>query len=131
MKDTEDELQFGDMIELDFVGEEDGIKKHSHLEMKFMPEVVNDLLEEDVIEIREVEDEEEKEETVEFTDDDDNLIDDIYEDIESLEKRVDALEDAVKKQNKTLDKICDKLESLIECIHDINTKKNAKTAPKK
>ena len=53
MKGTEDELQFGDVIELDFVGEEDGVTKHTHLECKFLPELADELLKEDIIEVRE------------------------------------------------------------------------------
>lgn len=56
MAESGEELNFGDMIELDFVGEEDGVKKHSHVEMKFIPEVVDDLLEEEIITVKEVKD---------------------------------------------------------------------------
>lgn len=57
MKGTDDELQFGDVIELDFVGEEDGVRKHSHFEVEFKPEYIEELLEEEVIEEREGEEE--------------------------------------------------------------------------
>ena len=91
MKDTEDELQFGDMIELNLVKDEDGHRIHSHLECKFVPELIDTLLENDVIEV--VEDEEE--EGLEFADDDDSIIDDILEDIENIEKRLDTLEENI------------------------------------
>lgn len=123
MKGTEDELQFGDMIELDLLKEENGHKTHSHLECKFVPELIDTLLENEVIEV--VEDEE-KEEGLEFADDDDSLIDDILEDIESVEKRLDVLEENNKRANKILDKIYEKVESMIEVIKPKdNTKKQS------
>lgn len=123
MKGTEDELQFGDMIELNLVKEEDGRKVHSPLECKFIPELIDMLLENDVIEV--VEDEEE-EEDLEFADDDDSLIDDILEDIENIEKRLDVLEENNKRANKILDKIYEKVESMIEAMKPVKPKDNAK-----
>lgn len=59
MKNTEDELQFGDMIELDFTRDTEKGTVHHHMECKLMPELVPMLLEYNVIEEKEVEDEEE------------------------------------------------------------------------
>lgn len=123
MKGTEDELQFGDMIELNLVKDEDGHKVHSHLECKFIPELVDMLLKNDVIEV--VGDEEE-EEGLEFADDDASLIDDILEDIENIEKRLDVLEENNKRANKILDKIYEKVDSMIEAMKPVKPKDNAK-----
>lgn len=61
MKGTEEELQFGDVIELDLTKEmENGHTKHHHLECKFVPELLPLLLESEVIEVREDEDEQPK-----------------------------------------------------------------------
>lgn len=124
MKGTEDELQFGDMIELNLVKEEDGRKVHSHLECKFIPELIDMLLENDVIEV--VEDEEkEEEEGLEFADDD-SLIDDILEDIENIEKRLDILEESNKKTLKTIEKAYEKLDALLDIVKASKPKDNAK-----
>mgnify|MGYP003456868727 CR=1 FL=1 len=51
MTGTDDELQFGDVIELDFVREmKNGKVKHQHMEVKFIPELVDVLIENEVIE---------------------------------------------------------------------------------
>ena len=113
MKGTEDELQFGDMIELNLVKEEDGHKVHSHLECKFIPELIDMLLENDVIEV--VGDEEE-EEGLEFADDDDCLIDDILEDLENSKKRT----------LKTIEKAYEKLDALLDIVKVSKPKDNAK-----
>ena len=95
MKGTDDELQFGDVIELDLVGNEDGVTKHTHLECKFCPELVDELLKEDIIEVKKTKDEKDKtgsawtfkkeykkEDLIDFDDD-------------SLEKKVEELENRV------------------------------------
>lgn len=50
MKGTQDEVQFGDMLELDFTKDTKNGTIHKHLELKFIPELVDVLIEEDVIE---------------------------------------------------------------------------------
>lgn len=57
MKGTEDELQFGDMIEMDFTRDTKGGVIHHHIECKFLPELIPTLLEDEAIEEREVEEE--------------------------------------------------------------------------
>jgi len=52
MAGTDDELQFGDMIELDFTREKNGSVTHHHLECKFIPELVDFLLDEEIIEVK-------------------------------------------------------------------------------
>ena len=58
MKGTEDEVQFGDMIQLDFTKHtENGKVKHQHLECEFVPGIVDYLLEEEIIEEKEFKEE--------------------------------------------------------------------------
>ena len=54
MKGTGDEIQFGDIIKLDLTKETSrGTVKHRHLEVEFLPGIVDYLVEEDVIEVKE------------------------------------------------------------------------------
>lgn len=56
MKDSGEELKFGDMIELDFTKDtDDGHICHHHLECKFIPGLIPMLLEQKIIEEREFE----------------------------------------------------------------------------
>ena len=96
MAGTDDELQFGDMIELDFVREmKNGRVKHQHMEVKFIPELVDILLENEVIEEKEDKDECGKKTIISFLDDD--FEDDLEDRIEELEDRVTELEGAIAK----------------------------------
>ena len=52
MKGTQDEVQFGDMLELDFTKDTKNGTIHRHLETKFIPELVDILVEEGVIEVK-------------------------------------------------------------------------------
>lgn len=86
MAGTDDELQFGDVIELDFVREmKNGKVKHQHMEVKFIPELVDVLIENEVIE--------EKEEDI--TGCDKKAIISFIEDTFEEEDRVDELENRV------------------------------------
>ncbi len=59
LKKTGEELQFGDMIELDFTKDlEDGGVKYHHMECRFIPELVPLLVENDIIDVTEEEDKE-------------------------------------------------------------------------
>lgn len=52
LKDTEEELQFGDQIKLDFTEDmEDGHVTHHHLDCKFVPELVPMLVAQDIIDV--------------------------------------------------------------------------------
>ena len=84
MKGTDDELQFGDIIELDLVGEEDGVTKHSHVELEFLPEFVDELLEDEVIEEKEAE-----EDLLDF---EDSSLEPIIGKLEELDNRLGNLE---------------------------------------
>lgn len=57
MKDSNEELKFGDIIELDFTKDtEDGHTRHHHLECKFIPDLIPLLLKQEIIVEKEVED---------------------------------------------------------------------------
>ncbi len=69
MKGTDDVLEFGDQIVLDFSSkDEEGKTTHHHLDCKFIPVLVDTLLENDIIEVREVEGDEEETDTLDFGD---------------------------------------------------------------
>lgn len=57
---TDDEVQFGDHIEVNFTEDTDkGTTKHYHFDCKFIPELVPMLLEHEVIEAEETEEDDE------------------------------------------------------------------------
>lgn len=64
LKDSNEELKFGDIIELDFTKDmKNGNTRHHHLECKFIPDLIPLLLKQEIIIEKEVEDK-----TVETTD---------------------------------------------------------------
>lgn len=97
MKGTDDELKFGDMIELDFTKEgKDGHVKHHHMECKFLPEFLEMLLENDIIEER-GEDEPEDNGPLDFEFNNfDEALDELFECFDNLKESVDALTKEVK-----------------------------------
>lgn len=78
MKETQEELKFGDMIELDFSNDNGEKTVHHHMECKFIPELVDTLLENDIIEEKEIK---EKPETIDFNveDEEDTVIDELIQ----------------------------------------------------
>ena len=71
MKGTEDEVQFGEIIELDLTKRTDrGTMKHQHLEVEFCPEIVDYLVEEEIIEVKEFKEEPAKQGILNFEFDD-------------------------------------------------------------
>lgn len=96
MQETAEELEFGDMIVLDLSHDmENGHTKHHHLECKFMPELVPILLEEGIIEEKEVK----EEKPLDFQDNP-PMIKELLKDNQNLKKRVYTLEKAVIKLHK-------------------------------
>lgn len=103
MTGTDDELKFGDMVELDFTREnEKGNTVHHHMDVKFIPELVDMLLENGVIEVEDDENEEESWDACPELEELSEAFDEMLEDFENLEKRVDAIEESVKRINLTL-----------------------------
>lgn len=109
MTGTDDELEYGDIIKVDLSKG----KKHEHIECKFHPALVGILLDEGIIEMRDVEEKEEEEEDtkdfLEFDDDDDILL------------MLDEILDMQKEQGKNLDKLCDRLIELEGVIADLSS----------
>ena len=106
MKGTDDELQFGEVIELDMVGKEKGKVKHTHLEVEFLPELVDELLEQEVIEERESD--EEDDELINFSDD----LDEIWDKLE----KTDCVIEELQKQNKKILAEVEALEKLYKTL---------------
>lgn len=92
MKNTEDELQFGDMIELDFTRDTENGVVHHHMECKFLPDLIPLLLEDEAIEEREVKKEEKEEGN---TAEECSVMEELLKANEALEMRVENLESAV------------------------------------
>ena len=85
MKGTDDELQFGDQIELDITKDEEDRTVHRHMDCKFIPELVELLLENDIIEQRDCKGPEGLSE--------EEVINDIYSRLEELNDRLTAIEE--------------------------------------
>lgn len=85
---TEEEVQFGDMIESDFIkkDEDTGRPAHHHLECTFAPEVVDFLIANGIIECRDDEDTPDEENV-------DKTLDEIIEELHSINARFNRLED--------------------------------------
>ena len=128
MKGTDDELQFGDVIELDFVGEEDGKTKHTHLEVEFMPEVVDDLLEQEVIEVSGDEDEEEEKELIDFDSEESEILEELDDRMTDLEGRVAELEEGLRL---ITEECLSRTKQLIQSVDKAIGKSEKKTAKKK
>lgn len=107
MTGTDEEIQFGEMIELDFTKDSKNGVTHHHMECKFIPELVDMLLENDIIEVVDDEEEEENEEMclrdylLEF----DKTLNDLSEASMDWERRIKTLEEEIKKINLTLHSI--------------------------
>ena len=87
IKGTDEELKFGDIIEADFTKESKGKTIEHHLECKFIPELIDILLENDIIEMRESK-------PLHFTSKDD-IIEELQKAVECLENRIIDLEGTV------------------------------------
>ena len=89
-KSTGGEIQFGDRIQLDFTKElSNGRFKHHSMDCTFIPELVDLLLEQDVIEVQE---EEMPRSVISFADSvEEDLIENIIKANEDLEKKVEVL----------------------------------------
>ena len=109
MKGTDDEVQVGDVIEVTLFGDEDGVRKHTHMECKFRLEFADELIDADIIEEREVEDD-----LIDFSDDEDfqDFREAVAQDIEELNEkyavllqRIECLEDSSLAQKEILDAV--------------------------
>lgn len=102
MKDSGEELQFGDMIELDFTKDtEDGHTSHHHMECKFIPGLIPMLLEQEIIEEKEFKDENPDTTSNENYD----IAKDIISIIENLALKVQKMESTINNLNKIIRKL--------------------------
>lgn len=87
---TDEEVQFGDMIESDFIkkDEDTGIPAHHHLECTFAPEVVDFLIANGIIECRSDEDTPEEENT-------NKTLDEMAKDLHDINERLSSLENVL------------------------------------
>lgn len=122
VKETDEEIQFGDTIQLDMT------KKTKHGvhtikdEVKFSPMILPLLLEVGIIEERE----NEGDELLDFEEDSCETLEALLEDFDVLEERVDKLEEQQKKVLGNLNKVMDKLTTLIEVFSETKTTKKKK-----
>lgn len=93
MKETENEVQFGDIIQLDLTKRTDkGKIKHHHLEVEFQPGIVDYLIEEGIIEVKEFKEEPIKQGIIDFDFEDDEDKEDYDEEEDCLvEKLLDSI----------------------------------------
>lgn len=97
MKGTEEELQFGDMVEVDLIKNmDDGGIRRKHLECKFVPELIPVLLEDDIIEEADVESDEEDDEDDIPSEEQCCIIEQMVIAHENLEAKVEQLEEELR-----------------------------------
>ena len=102
MKDSGEELKFGDMIELDFTKDtNDGHTCHHHLECKFVPGLIPMLLEQEIIKEEEFKDENTDTPSNENYD----IAKDIISIIEALSLKVQKMESTIVNLNKIIRKL--------------------------
>lgn len=102
MKDSGEELKFGDMIELDFTKDtNDGHTCHHHLECKFVPGLISMLLEQEIIKEEEFKDENTDTPSNENYD----IAKDIISIIETLSLKVQKMESTIVNLNKIIRKL--------------------------
>lgn len=100
LQGTAEELEIGDMIELDLTKDlPNGKVRHHHLECKFIPELIPLLIEEGVIEVQEVKEKKPKKQDTSKEDNSNalDMIEALAQQNMKLASRVDALEQIVKK----------------------------------
>lgn len=139
MKGTNDELKFGDEVELDFTRDDEKTGKtvHHHLEVKFIPSLIDLLVEKDIIDVKDIQ----EEGTLNFVEDDltedseytpDDVIENIIESIEDIEKRLDNLEETVKTISTNQHEYIKVLNRSIDALNNmVNTFKPASKSTKK
>ncbi len=104
MKNSGEEVKFGDMIELDFTKDtEDGHTHHHHLECKFIPGLIPLFLEQDIIEEKEFK--EDKTDT--STDEDCEVAQLILSTLETFALKIKKIDDEITTLNKIVKKLKD------------------------
>lgn len=91
LQGTAEELNIGDMIELDLTKDlPNGNVRHHHVECKFIPELIPLLLEQGIVEVQEVKDKKP-------VGNDQHTVQELIKANETLTSRIDELEDVLKK----------------------------------
>ncbi len=134
MAGTDDEIQFGDMIEVDFTKDTETGVVHHHMEVKFIPELVDILLENGVIEEKEVKEEKEKEnEILDIYDNDDldlieveGAIEGLENSVKGIRKDLNALAKVVTEMNTEMMRFCEFIQETVKPVE-----KDIKKAAKK
>lgn len=129
MKGSGKEISFGDMVEVDFTKDMPNDKvKYYHMECRFLPELLPIFLENDVIEEKDIKDEDSE-------DKDSNIEDNIMKVLDNISKVTEKLiasnEEALKVQEDLefrVDKLEENVTELIKVLALLNDKikKNAK-----
>ena len=107
-----EEVKFGETLVLELTKESENSTIHKHMEVKFIPELVDILLEQGIIKEEDVENKEE-EEDVTFEWEEDNsalgkLLQSMIMTNEDLEKKVEELEDRLTECEETIATLLDK-----------------------
>lgn len=107
MKNSGEEVKFGDMIELDFTKDtEDGHTCHHHLECKFIPGLIPLLLEKNIIEEKELK--EDKDENTETSDNEDcEIANMILSTLETFALKFKQMDDKINTLNKIVNELKD------------------------
>lgn len=130
MAGTDDEVQFGDMIEVDFTKDTETGVVHHHMEVKFIPELVDILLESEVIEEKEVKEEKEKDLLKLYEDEDlmdiEEAIEDLENSIKGIRNDLNALAKVVTEMNTEMIRFCEFIQETVKPVE-----KDIKKAAKK
>lgn len=94
VKGTDEESKFGDELQLDFTKESKHGNIFHHVECKFIPELLDILIENDIIECRDVDEEEPNEECE--SQDNEDIIDALVEADEEAVKRFESIEKEIR-----------------------------------
>lgn len=97
MSGTDDEVKFGDIIDLDFTKELEDKKVHKRINCEFIPELVPLFLEEGVVEEKECEDDEDAPIDFEWDNSIAEALTDLIDINKQLIQKVASLEDEIKK----------------------------------
>lgn len=109
IKDTEDEVQFGDTIKVTGVKSlKDGGEKHLRLECEFTPEIVDMLIEQEIIEEKKTDTEEGVKFNMESYKDDNCPMVCIVDAVEALGQQIDILTKEIFSLKKKLNDIVKK-----------------------
>lgn len=106
-----EEIKFGEILVLELTKEGKNSTIHKHMEVKFIPELVDILLEQGIIKEEDVENKEEDDVTFEWEEDNSalgKLLQSMIMTTEDLEKKVEELENRLTECEETIATLLDK-----------------------